>query len=222
MLPKFSEKGKTESQFKTTNFAFIFKAQKHDILACLLEIWWIDLIAMVLIWASVKNYDGFLTTRCFYLLAAVCDNIWNLNNTKSNFFSNTKIFDTESDIFFLYQFLAKPDQQLFQCKFFLISNSIPCLIPNVFDTDSNSFLIQFFWHHSKIWKSFKTEKFRNRNVTLCLGDWPIISRIITWWSSFFGNLSDTFKAGINLFLGKKTTHNLHRQRRQTNKNAKIR
>ena len=68
----------------------------------------------------------------------VCGDTQNLNETESNFFSDTNFFDTESDTFLRYQIFTIPNPILFS-------------VPNFFDTESETIK--------------KMEKFRNREVS---------------------------------------------------------
>jgi len=83
-----------------------------------------------------------------------------------------KNFRNRYQYFFRYQFFSKPIPILFS-------------VPNFFETDTDTFFetkffrnrYRYFFRYqnfskpipipSKNWKSFETEKFRNRNVTLC-------------------------------------------------------
>ena len=72
----------------------------------------------------------------------VTQNTQNLNETESKTFSNTKFFRYWIRYFYQYQILTIPNPILFLIPIFLLPNPKP---------------------------SKKIEKFRNRNVTLCLG-----------------------------------------------------
>ena len=107
-----------------------------------------------------------ITSKEMVCRAAVCDETQNLN-------------ETESETFFRYQIFSIPNPILFPIPIFFryryrnFSKPIPILfsIPIFFETNTDTFFeTKNFRHryryHPNNWNSFKTEKFRNRNVTL--------------------------------------------------------
>ena len=90
--------------------------------------------------------------------------------TDTDTLSDTKNFRNRYRYFFRYQNFSKPIPILFS-------------IPKIFETDTDTFFDTKIFrnryrYHQKKWKSFETEKFRNRNVTLwysttCSGLWML-------------------------------------------------
>ena len=88
---------------------------------------------------------------------SVCYDTQNLNKTKSDTFFRSKFCPIPNSILFLYQLFLIPNLTLFQYQIlrYRIQYSFWCQICSIPN-------LKWF----KKWKSFETEKFQNRNVTL--------------------------------------------------------
>ena len=108
---------------------------------------------------SDTESDTFFDTKLFPIPIPILFSIPEFFETESDTFFDTKIFRNRYRYFFWYQNFSKPIPILFS-------------IPKFFETDTDTFFDTKFFrnryrYHQNNWKSFETEKFRNRNVTLC-------------------------------------------------------